>query len=224
MIIILWATIRPKMFCSRHKSWISNSSDPQNIKTYAAVNTKAQQETINNYDKNIEVYICGDQKGIVKPIYTMTSNLKAEDSDIIISVSDDFNCFSDWDLYLAECFNDFDGALFINDGLQPTDTNGNTIITLPIMTFSCLKKLNKILYHPDYMHYFGDNELFINLFELNLLKDIRKTSKIFQHDHYTNGKRPRDHADNIVINYCGNHDREVYAKRRVMNIEKRLQI
>lgn len=139
-------------------------------------------------------------------------------------ICDDTAPIFHWDTYLISLFDNCKiWSVFLNDGLQNPNNNLNPVITMPVMTFSCLKKLNYKIYDPAYMHYFCDNELWRNLTELNLLTDLRLTSEIFQHEHYELGKRAIDEIDENIISNCAIKDRNVYEQRMKMTIEERLK-
>lgn len=241
MIQILWATARPKMFVERHKTWMEKASENNYIHTLVAVNTQAEKDEIEelyeqmhfrSIDCDIQIKVTGDNLGVVKPIYELTKDLSlVKDSNIVIVVCDDVDCIQDWDEYLTNELKDFDGALMIRDGYQHYEYDYNKVIkkqqipqvvSMPVMTFGCLKKLNKIIFHPDYLHYFADNELFLNLLEMGLLKDERSAdSVVFEHIHYCTGKRASDNLDNEIIG-LGNGDRATWYKRWKLPVEKRI--
>ena len=232
MIQILWATVRPFMFIDRHKHWMENKSGGIKIHTLVAVNTETLKKEIeDNYDVSnleLEIKVTGDEKiGICKPIYELTKNLELNDDDIIIVVCDDVNCIPNWDEYLVSEFKNWNGAIMIRDGYQHYEFDiKKTVpaVSMPTMTFECLKKINKIIFHPDYFHYFSDNELYLNLTELELMKDERSAeSVIFEHIHYSNGKRTLDDKDQLVIQ-IGNDDRATYHRRLQFSVEKRIQL
>lgn len=115
----------------------------------------------------------------------------------------------------------------INDGIQHYGEKVRLVaISMPVMDIRTLKQLNRIIFHPEYKHYFADNEVYFNLKELGLLWDIRKDDKtIFQHEHYwIINKRKLDNVDQQIIDKCGNYDRIIYEKRMNLPLEKRLEI
>jgi hypothetical protein len=203
---------------------MDNALDVNIVETFVAVNTDDQKNKILKYNENLNIKVCGNLLGLCKPIYALSSILKCEESDIILVICDDTAPIFHWDKYLTSLFcNDNIWSIFLNDGLQNPNNNINPVITMPVMTFSCLKKLNYKIYDPEYNHYFCDNELWFNLMELGLLTDLRTSSKIFQHEHYELGKRQIDSIDENIIKNCSIKDRETYSRRMQMNVEERLK-
>lgn len=243
MIQILWATARPEMFIKRHRTWIQRSSGDNYINTLVAVNTTAEKdEIVHNYDEisqglidySMEIRVTGDNLGVVRPIYELTKDLKLNEKDIVIVVCDDVECPENWDNYLIEQFKDWDGALMIRDGIQHYEFDLEGVkskdvrppaVSMPTMTFKCLERMNKIIFHPDYKHYFADNELYLNLLEMGLMKDERSASSIvFEHIHYQTNKRQSDAVDGKIIGLLGGKDTEMWNKRWGLPLKKRIQL
>lgn len=200
MIHILWPTIRPNVFVQMHKHWIERSSNKDIIKTHVAVNNSQDLEIIKNYDSNINTIIVNTKQiGVCYPSYKLSSNLKSlNDYDIIILASDDFSPPQDWDKYLINKLKGKEGCLMVRDGYQlPNSSNMQfPCITIPIMTYSCLRKINHVIYNPNYMHMYSDCELYLNLKEMGLLIDDRLIdTTTFDHMHYAAGKRNPDQFD-----------------------------
>jgi hypothetical protein len=227
MIHILWATIRPQMFNVVYKMWLERSSN-KDIITHVAVNSEADANIVKQVlGKNDEVIIVTtDRKGVCYPSYMLSSKLEANKDDIVIFASDDFTPPNQWDSYLNSKLNNKEGALFVRDGYQAPDSSNmlHPCITIPIMTYGCLEKLNKVIYHPAYYHMFSDCELYLNLKDLGLLIDDRMTDvTIFEHHHWAGGKRNPDQNDQ---NYNSKwvEDDIMWKKRNLMSVEERLKV
>jgi len=226
-IYLLWSTVRPQMFYDTYNDWKSKCSNIDNIILKVAVSNDSQKSIIDSYNiSNCEVFVADNgTRGVVYPTYYLTSNLDANDNDIIILSSDDFFAPIDWDLYLFDQFNDFAGCLFVNDGYQdPYNLGYRPSITIPIMTFKCLKLLNKAIYHPSYTHMFSDTELYFNVRDLGVLKDNRiNDNTLFEHRHFVLGKRSKDSNDEAYhINWENDHDN--FVKRLSLNVLERIKI
>ena len=210
------------MMKKTHQHWMEMADHPEDVITYVAVNTTEQAKPLEGLFK--VVYICGDvNKGVAFPSYVLAKNLVAKREDIVILASDDFYAPKSWDTYLREAFSNWDGGILVDDGYQR-----GGCVTIPIMTFNCLKRLNRIIYHPIYRHLWSDNELYINLRNLKLLKDFRKgenKSPLFEHKHYDAGKRPRDEHDLTAHKVSSKvKAKQVYSSRIKMKINDRLKI
>ena len=233
MIHILWCTLRPSQFKKMHSEWIERADNPQNIQTYVAVNWQEHANELRDYLKdNFLITLNTNKIGVCYPSFELSSNLgvkigKCEDNDIVIFASDDFIAPKGWDTYLINKLKDKgDCSLMVRDGYQLPDSSNmlHPAITIPIMTFGCLRKMNGIIYHPAYNHMFSDCELFNNLKDLNLLYDDRLNDETtFEHLHYAAGKRNPDGADN-AYNAKWKDDEIVWNKRKLISVEERLKI
>ena len=169
--------------------------------------------------------IYDEKSGYNSAITYLTTNLETDDEDILLLLSDDFKCPYGWDEYLYKKFADFDGALFLNDGYQDVNVKeGCLCITLACMTFSALKKLNKIVFNPAYNHFFSDTEAYVNLRQLDILKDDRDIDNmVFYHNHYCRGGRKQDEYDLKNHRHWGT-DHETFDKRMQLTLDERLRI
>ena len=138
MIYLLCSTIRPKMFKATHADWMSKADNTNDVITKLVVDTKMDQEALKDFD--VMLYT-GDSIGLTKPITQLTQSLEGlNDNDIIIVMSDDFYPPQHWDTFLQKTYEDYTGALSVYDGGPPNVQA--TIITIPIMDYKTLKKMN----------------------------------------------------------------------------------
>lgn len=232
MIHILWCTIRPTQFKSAHSEWIKRADNPQNIQTYVAVNWQKDADELRDYLKsNFLITLNTNKIGVCYPSYQLSSNLgikmgQCKDDDIVIFASDDFLPPDGWDQYLVEKLKNNNGLLMIRDGYQLPDSSNMLYpaITIPIMTFDSLLKLNRIIYHPIYNHMFSDVELYFNVKDLGILIDDRINDEtVFEHLHYAAGKRSADGADQ-AYNAKWKDDEITWNKRKLLPVEKRIEI
>lgn len=223
MIYLLCSTIRPEVFKVTHKVWMDKACVKENIKTKLVVDGLYDQKLLEGYDSIVYKW---ETNGITKPLTYLTkslSNMELNDDDIIVVMSDDFFPPKHWDIFLESQFRNFDGMLSVYDGLQDNDTCG--IITIPILTYSFLKKLNHIVYHPAYNHMYSDQELYDICKELNSLKIVNKTlGYTFEHRHWTTGKRKKDGADETINSNQYERDRRIYLKRKKLSLNDKLKI
>ena len=223
MIYILWATIRPETFLEMHKVWMKRALNKNNIITKVAVNWEQHKTLLKDFDV---VVVNTDKIGVCYPSYILSSNLVCEnDSDIVIFASDDFKPPVNWDKYLIKKLHHKSGGLLVRDGYQNLDFSNmlHPCVTIPIMTYDCLKKLSGIIYNPVYNHMFSDSELYLNLKEMKLLIDVRSDddTQIFEHLHHSTGKRNVDLADQHYYSKWKD-DEIMWNKRKIMTLEERL--
>ena len=219
-------------FKEMHSEWIKRADNPDLIKTYVAVNWKDHADQLRDYLKNdFLVTLNTDRIGVCYPSYQLSSNLgikmgECKDDDIVIFASDDFMAPQGWDTYLINKLNDRVDSLMCRDGYQLPDSSNmlHPCITIPIMKYSCLKRLNMTIYHPAYNHMFSDCELYNNLKDLDLLYDDRLYDETtFEHLHYAAGKRNIDDADRAYNNKWKD-DELTWIKRKMMSVEERLKV
>lgn len=121
-----------------------------------------------------------DNKSAIEAINYASINSKG---DIIIVISDDFDCPEHWDTLLLKALEGKkDFIVKTQDGLQ------KTLITLPIMDRTYYDRFGYI-YHPDYKHMHCDEEMTI---VGHMLGRIITLDLLFPHNHYTTGKFKKD--------------------------------
>jgi glycosyltransferase involved in cell wall biosynthesis len=217
-VILLWPTVRPLTFNKQVKLWVENASNKDDLFCITAVNTKQQAEQIEPapYLKN-PIIVGDERRGVTHATHQLaSSDFGGIPGDIVILASDDFYPILGWDDWVKKQMLDYNGCLLVNDGWQ----TGNCV-TIPIMDYSCLVRLNKIIYHPAYFHQYSDNELYDNLNELKLLKNLRSADLVFEHKHWHSKKRDKDGVDEIVYQSTS-HDYQLYTKRSQMSLNARL--
>lgn len=211
------------MFIQNYERWLLQAKDKEKIITLIAVNNQKDKDTLLAYNKNLNIKVTGESVGITTPIYALSKDLQANDEDIVIVVCDDINCIEHWDEYFRQEFSKHSGCLYINDGIQDTVSFANLAVTMPVMDYKTLKKIGKIIFHPEYLHYYSDNELYYNLKELGLLIDLRNNGVKFQHEHFYLGHRAKDsHDDNIIVK-CSDVDKETFNRRMKLPITERIK-
>lgn len=228
MIYLLWPTIRPHVFNGAHKKWINAADNNKNIKIIVAANNIEDAQIVKKSLRNSdEVIILNTAKrGVCYPSYVLSSKLEANNDDIVILASDDFTAPDHFDTYLINKLKGRDSLLMVRDGYQKPDSSNmrDPVITIPIMTFGALLKLNKIIYHTAYSHMCSDAELYLNAKELGLLIDDRLTdTTTFTHLHWAAGLRQPDQND-VAYNNNWAADEATWSKRKLMSVQERLKI
>lgn len=224
-IYILWASIRPEFVFYTALKWIENCVNKDRLHFRIAMATEEQKNLIERFGiPNCEVIAVTEKAGYNYAITKLTQTIEIGDDDILLLLSDDFACLPAWDDFIYKKFEKWDGAVFLDDGVQNIhQKEGNLCITLACMTFTCLKKLNRVVFSPNYFHFFSDDEAFHNLYELGLLKDDRDTDNfVFKHEHHSSGFRRKDKFDDRAIDFAL-YDKEMFEIRSKMSVEERLK-
>jgi hypothetical protein len=116
-------------------------------------------------------------------IHAINESAKHSTGDILIVISDDFDCPIGWDFKLmAALEGKEDFCVKTKDGIQ------RTLMTLPILDRKYYDRFGYI-YHPDYIHMYSDQEMtaVAHMLGRNLDVDI-----LFPHLHYSTGKFVKD--------------------------------
>jgi len=139
------------------------------------------------------------------------TNVAAKESkgDILIYLSDDFDCPKDWDRLVNK---EFEGVtepmlLKVDDCLQPFTT---AVLTIPIMN-RALYNLLGYFWHPDYKSMFVDEDLYWTVRKHATIKLAPHLK--FPHLHHSIGKAQNDETyRRSEANW--NHGKEVFARRK----------
>lgn len=163
------------------------------------------------YIKSFESYgetglmICSDNKSVIEAI-----NLAAYEysrGDLLIVISDDFDCPNHWDTLLLKAVRGYEDFL-----LKTQDGNQPTLITLPIMDRAYYNRFGYI-YNPEYKHMYADTEMT----EVgHILGRVIASDLLFEHKHYSIGKSQFDHIYE-KNNQTYQQGEEVYNRRKAMN-------
>ncbi len=165
------------------------------FETHAAWNARAVNKDIqyilslDNDDPELEQYkslfdchiLINDNNNLVQAVHQTIPYIKG---DLVVVVSDDFDCPDKWDLLLLEEISSPDYAIYVNDGCS----FGRRVMTLPIVSKSVVDKLGYI-YYPEYTGMFADDDLYQVCEAMGVL--IKKNI-VFEHKHYTQKKSPND--------------------------------
>jgi hypothetical protein len=111
--------------------------------------------------------------------------------EVLILVSDDFDCPADWNELLRDKFAAINGPalLHINDAINNDGTLQTNVVTLTIMNRELYDHLG-YMYHPDYFSMFVDNDLTETAKTLGAYYPAFDLT--FAHNHWLNGKAPMD--------------------------------
>jgi hypothetical protein len=151
-----------------------DTSDPKvnEYKTFFQA-TKTREILINNNSSVVEA-----------------TNVAAKncDDDILIYLSDDFDCPINWAPYIFEGFRGVTEPMLlkVDDCLQPFKVG---VVTIPIMNRALYEKLG-YFWHPDYLSMHVDVDLYETCKKHGFIKYAPHLK--FPHNHYSNGKAPVD--------------------------------
>lgn len=185
---------RPQMASDTRTKWLGNASGEHEIEHILSID--ASDPMLQQYHNIFNGTV--HSKVIVNPnrhcVDATNAGAKLATGDILIYLSDDFDCPRNWDLLLAEIAAKTtkpEYLIWVEDGGQ----GRNTVITIPIMSRALYEALG-YLYHPDYPSMWVDVDLFHVCNLRRCLIDAKQL--LFKHNHWS-VNRPRDTTDN-------NHD------------------
>lgn len=193
---------RPKQADETIKKWRSNAFYPEYIEYILSVD-KDDRDLRRYKAVGIENHIYVAVNRNKSAIEAINNAAKVSTANLIIVVSDDFDCPKNWDLKLKkELAEKEDYLVKTQDGIQ------KTLITLPIMDRTYYNRFGYI-YHPDYKHMFSDQEMTA---VGHLLGRVITLDLMFPHNHYSTGKSRKD-SINTKNNMTWNQGSSVFAKR-----------
>jgi hypothetical protein len=147
-------------------------------------------------------YIITDNENVVMAANQGAKHAKGE---ILVLISDDFDCPKNWDLTIREALKGKSGLLKTYDGVQ------KWIVTLPIMTRDYYEEQGHI-YFPAYHHMFCDTD---QTHKADLQRKlIIRNDIVFNHDHYSKkGSNNKKDAVNEKADKPWEQGERVYLKR-----------
>lgn len=137
---------------------------------------------------------------------------KKATGDILLYLSDDFECFPNWGEAIIKEFADANGPRLVkvNDGYQPFDVK---VLTIPIMNRELYETLGYFWY-PGYKSMFVDEDLYHTVDKLNAIHFAPHL--LFEHMHPAAGKGKNDETyQRSAINW--NQGKALFAKRKADN-------
>jgi hypothetical protein len=113
---------------------------------------------------------------------------KVAKGNILLYLSDDFDCFKDWGKAIETTVKDYSPMwlLKVDDCLQKFDV---PVLTIPIMSKALYEKLG-YFWHPGYRSMFVDEDLFWTCRKLGVIKNAEHLK--FQHNHVSVGRADDD--------------------------------
>lgn len=116
------------------------------------------------------------------------TNIAAKEStgDILLYLSDDFDCPENWGPLVLKEFEDRPMIIKVDDCLQP---HGVAVLTIPIMNRKLYERLG-YFWHPGYKSMFVDEDLYWTSKRIGALKNSEHLK--FPHNHVSIGKAQDD--------------------------------
>lgn len=174
IIIIHPTRHRPVQALWTKQKWLGSSDNPDNIEYLMSMDTD------DNITPDWVRGLRGQNKTAIEAINNAVDRCTG---DIIVVVSDDFDCEPHWDTaLLAEIGDKTDFVMKTVDGLQPK------LVTLPIMDRVWYERYGYV-YHPDYPHMYADQELTA---VAEMTGKLIMSNLVFKHLHYSAGLSPFD--------------------------------
>ena len=191
---------RAKMAYETAHKWLDNSED--NFEYILSLDYDDRTEYKNPFTDGIVI-----RNKNRSAIDAINNAAKVASGDILIVVSDDFDCPIHWDeMIINGSEGKSDWIAKTPDGIQ------QWIITMPIMDRAYYNRF-RYIYHPDYLHMFCDTELTCvadltgRKIELNIP---------FTHNHYSTGKSVKDEVS-IKADATWNQGENLFIERAKIN-------
>lgn len=202
---------RPVIAAQTFRRWLSMSSGQHKIEHILAIDADDKEVPAykeQDYGDSWTVIHCGNNDCVV----TATNKAaKMSNGDILVMLSDDFDCHKHWDISIVKAYEGKTGVLKTFDGLQ------KWIVTLAIMDrayYESEKFFNgqrmNYFYYPEYKHMFCDTEM-THKAELEG-KLIFRNDLIFKHNHYSRVGGKEDETQKRA-NATWNRGEAIYLRR-----------
>jgi hypothetical protein len=175
---------RPYQAALTFRKWMDNASGKYEIEYILGLddNDATVDQYVGLFQPPIQLAITNSRSCV----QAANAAAKLSSGDILVLVSDDFECPKDWDVILADAMPlNKKAAIQVDDGI----TNFAELLTIPIINRLMYEHLGYI-YHPAFSNMFADNHLYDVC-----KKHIIKVKEVFQHNHYVNGMRKKDAVD-----------------------------
>ena len=199
---------RAKKAFKTYSDWMLKSSCSHTIEHILSVDFDDIE--LKNYKFLFGTIEINDNKSVVD-----ATNIACKKAigDILVYLSDDFNCPDNWDELIVDAFGDKINepcCIKVDDCLQRFDV---AVLTIPIITKHLYNKLG-YFWHPEYKSMFVDEDLFWTCNNNDWLLKVPYLR--FEHHHPANGKALNDETYiRSAANW--NQGKEVYLKRKSLN-------
>lgn len=171
---------RPVLSYETFKNWMRKSLNRIDMEYILSVDMGDLNPYLWEIPSDLDFTIL--RKNNKSAIEAINNAAKISTGDLLIVISDDFNCPELWDTLLRAIKGKENFLLKTDDGLQPA------LVTLPIMDKKYYQSFGYV-YFPGYEHLFCDQEMTAVAI---MTGRYEKSPLIFPHDHHTTGKFPKD--------------------------------
>lgn len=191
---------RPQMCVQTRNNWINSASNPYRvIHVFGIEKTDTDTELMTRGMARVTT----NARASVAAWNAACEHPEAKDCQIIVQLSDDWDCFPGWDDAIeARLDITKERALHINDGCRP-DTDW--LMCMPIITRKRYEAHGWLL-HPDYKSIYSDTDFSVRSYYDKIV--IQARDLLFQHRHPLFGHGEDD------ITYAHGNDPERYEAGR----------
>lgn len=197
---------RPQQAEATIKKWLGSASNKSQIEYILSVDkTDHDLQLYRTIGKRNGTYVLTSKNK--SAIEAINNAAKVSTANIIVVVSDDFNCPDNWDeKLLKEVEGKEDFFLKTKDGIQ------DFIITLPILDRKCYERFGYI-YQPDFRHLWVDTEMAAvgHMTGRTIYSDL-----FFEHCHYSVNKSKKD-SINLKNDRTWNQGKRLFYQRKSIN-------
>lgn len=191
-ISLIHPTRRPHAAKQASNKWLSCADNVDNIEYILSIdNDDPEYELYSTLFSDPIIVTAADNKSAIEAVNRAAS---CSTGDLIVQISDDFDCELHWDTLLINALKDkYDYCVKTKDGIQ------RTLMTLPVLDRIYYNRFGYI-YHEAYTHLWADNELtaVAHMLGRNIELDI-----LFPHNHPITGRVAPDalnHRNNLTLN------------------------
>lgn len=186
-------------------NWMAKSSKRNKIEHIISLDKDDRK--INSYKVFFKDALIFDNSCVVEATNKAAAISKGE---ILIYLSDDFDCPNNWDSMILEYFKDEPLLLKVDDKLQPFYTD---VVTIPIINRLLYDELGYFL-NPLYKSMYVDQDLYWTCYNNGWLQEAPELK--FQHNHWANGKARKDETY-IRTDSFSSYGKTVYEQRKSLN-------
>lgn len=196
---------RPDQAYKTYRAWESKSNLSTYDLDYVLSLDNSEPNKLAYINNNID-FIVNDNQSVVE---ATNHAAKVSKGDILIYLSDDFDCPENWGPLVLKEFEGVEGPclLKVDDCLQPFNIR---VLTIPIMNRALYERLG-YFWNPDYKSMFVDQDLYEVCAKKGWLKFAPHLK--FPHNHHSVGKAQNDETyKRSEANW--NQGQEVFRRRQ----------